>query len=421
MAETAEQLVELIRREYGLHVRAIQRLTPVWRLETDIGPLCLKRVGYDEGKLGFICAAMEHLRRQGFTRSPVLLPSREGRLWIPDLDMRGDYRDTGRDGWLFLTDWVADRPCNFSEEAHILAAAATLAEFHQYAKGLTSPDLSRRRGHWMRWPRLLAGRTADLHRYETLGARAPIERELLKTQIRQAQRALAVLERSEFGRIAAASQMEKTFVHRDIAARNFVLNYRDEAHLIDFDYCRCDLHLVDIARLLERVLRYHRWSYSLGQKILSVYEETTPLQPSEYPVLLAFLLFPQRFWRLYRRRYDGFISDASEFSRDLRQLQAEQRQKGFFLRRFAEEYCWGFLHRHGFDCIVEAETFLNEEGLLAEEGAIVQAEHIAKEGIVKAGSIEEKDMAIGKRRDIRAGSWGLAYRLELYKRFFKQS
>ncbi|MZP28819.1 CotS family spore coat protein [Heliobacterium undosum] len=398
MAETAEQLVELIRREYGLHVRSIQRLAPVWRLETDMGPLCLKRVGYDEGKLRFICAAMEHLRRQGFTRSPVLLPSREGRLWIPNPDMCGDSRDSGGDGWLFLTNWVADRPCDFFVEAHIIAATATLAEFHQYAKGLESPGLSRRRSHWLRWPRLLAGRTADLHRYEALGAGAPGERDLLKTQIRQAQRALAVLEKSEFGRIAAESRKENTFVHRDIAARNFVLNYRDEAHLIDFDYCRWDLRLVDMARLLDRVLRSHRWSFSLGQKILSVYEEISPLQPGEYPVLLAFLLFPQRFWRLCRRRYDGFLSDTSEFSRDLRQQQAEQRQKGIFLRRFAEEYCWGFLHRHGFGCILEGETFSSEQ----------------EKDTVMSGDV-------GKARDIPAGSLGLAYRIELYQRYFLQS
>lgn len=372
MTETAEQLVDMIWREYGLHVRAIQRLAPVWRLESDLGPLCLKRVAYDEGKLRFICLAMEHLRREGFSRSPELLPARRGRRWLPHQDVHGE-------GWLFLTDWVADRPCDFLEEGHIAAATTTLAEFHQYAKGFDGPGLSRRRAHWQRWPRLLAGRTADLNRYAAMDEGTLAEQELLKAAVQQAQLAVTVLDKSQYRRLAAEACAEKSFVHRDVAARNFVLNYRDEANLIDFDYCRWDLRLADVARLLDRTLRSHRWSFSLGQRILSVYEETSPLHPDEYPVLLALLIFPQRFWRLCRRRYEGLLFDRTAFRRDLRQWQGEQRQKSGFLRRFAEEYCWGFLHRHDFNSLSDGATIAGESDTM-----------------------------------------GLPYQLDLYKRFFPQ-
>ncbi|MTV50126.1 CotS family spore coat protein [Heliobacillus mobilis] len=346
---TLEELADFLRHTYGYRLRSAQRLSPVWRLETDLGPLCLKKVCYEEDKLQYICLAMAHLNQQGFNKSPVLLPT-----------LQGSYYAFYRGHRYFLTDWVADIPCDFGEREHIFAATATLAEFHQYSRGLETPPDLYRRPHWERWIRTLSRRTEDLRRYRVKLEKSPLL-PLLNEQILQAETALNILENSQYRAIARRAKKLGTFIHRDVAARNFVLDYKGQAKIIDFDYCRWDIRLVDLARLLDRTLRSHRWRFGFARAILETYDEITPIFPEEYPVLLGLLYFPQRFWRLCHRYYESGTLECVHFLSNLRALQSEKTTRMRFLRILAEEYCLGFLCRNGIrlngDCNVDSEGY----------------------------------------------------------------
>ncbi|MBC9785024.1 CotS family spore coat protein [Heliobacterium chlorum] len=345
---TLDELADFLHRTYGYRLCSVQHLSPVWRLETDLGPLCLKKVCYEADKLQFICLAMAHLNRQGFLKSPELLPT-----------LRGDYYAFYQGHSYFLTDWVADIPCDFGEREHIFAATVTLAEFHQHSRGLETPPSLYRRPHWERWIRTLFRRTEDLRRYREKLEKSPLL-SLLDEHILQAETALTILENSQYSAIAQRAKKMSTFIHRDVAARNFVLDYKGQAKIIDFDYCRWDIRLVDIARLLDRTLRNHRWRFSLAQGILEAYDEMTPIFPEEYPVLLGLLYFPQRFWRLCHRYYESGTLESVHFLSNLRALQSEQAARMRFLRILAEEYCLGFLCRNGVR--LSKEQHIDSEG-----------------------------------------------------------
>ncbi|KAB2952301.1 CotS family spore coat protein [Heliorestis acidaminivorans] len=341
----AEELVTLLKEQYQINIRAIQQLSIVWRLESELGPLCLKKVTYEEEKLHFICQAMDHLTQQNFTLTPQVIPTWQGKLYTP---FQG--------GFAFLTDWVADRPCDFQRESHLTAATATLAQFHQHAKGLKTPQQNHRRAYWKRWPRVLSRRTKDLQKYRALVAEKKIfltmtEQKkmlaLLDQSIEQAKSSLKILENSQYQEISDNAKKEATFVHRDIASRNFVLDHYNQARLIDFDYCRWDIYICDLVRLLDRSLRYYRWSFQRGQEIIKTYDEIRPLEPAEYPLILALLTFPQKFWRLCHRFFrENSVHSIKDFLERMKVISSDFASKTRFLHRFAEEYCLGFFSRH---------------------------------------------------------------------------
>ncbi|MDD2420650.1 MAG: CotS family spore coat protein [Heliobacteriaceae bacterium] len=344
MTVSWEQLAGLLSREYGLQVFSIHHLAPVYRVKTPAGPLCLKFTDKKENHLAFMCLAMARLNKQGFTKSPTVLATRNGKLYT-----------RFQNHWCFLTNWAGDTPCDFRRPSHLDAATATLAEFHQYAQGLEVPVSVRRRPYWLRWPQVIARRIRDLEAYKQQVVTGFIPGlpgdflHLLAEQINAAKKSLAILEKSRYNHLALQACNTKTFIHRDVAARNFVLNYAGQAGLIDFDYCRWDLPLIDLTRLLDRTLRRHRWSLGLAQHILSVYDAVNPLNPAEYPVLLAFLQFPQKFWRLCQRYFANPQPLApGVFIRSIRDLTRDLPARTRLLHNLATEYCWGFVNQFNF-------------------------------------------------------------------------
>ena len=60
---------------------------------------------------------------------------------------------------------------------------------------------------------------------------------------------------SEYPRLEEEARKVGSFIHYDVAARNFIIQ-DGKAYLIDFDYCARDLPLVDLMRLMKRSLKY---------------------------------------------------------------------------------------------------------------------------------------------------------------------
>lgn len=339
---TVEHIAEFLFGQYGIMAISIQQLSPVFRIKTEVGPLCLKVVSYSERKLHFICLAMSHLKQKGFAKSPELLITRQSKPFT-----------TFHNKLCFLTDWVADTPCDFGQRDHLISATTTLAEFHHYAQGLQVPGHLHRRSFWNRWPGIWSHRIQELEEYQSRVEASPLNStgkhkllSVMKEQIRQARESLEILLRSQYTSVASQAKALKSFVHRDVAARNFVIDHYGTAKIIDFDYCRWDIRIADIARLLDRTLRNRRWNFDLAQQILNIYDEINPIHPDEYPIILALLYFPQKFWRYCHRQFQKTTPiSIDEINHGLHELEYDFRGKNKFLQQFAKEFCYGFTNR----------------------------------------------------------------------------
>ncbi|MCR6545318.1 CotS family spore coat protein [Dehalobacterium formicoaceticum] len=308
----------------------------VYRVETSRGVYCLKCANKGEHKMLFIYSILKHLEEQGFTKVSFPVPAKDGSPLV-----HHDHKI------YFMTHWISGIPCDFKREDHLTAAAETLAEFHQHAKGAKLLEGAKARAMYRKWPHVLQKRTEDLQKFKSLTQKksslTPFEKKYLAIAdqvIAQGGKACATLQSSEYRKIAKKAEKEQSFTHRDVAARNFIIEDDKKAALIDFDYARYDIRAADVVRLLERSLRDQHWHEEKGDLILKSYQKVYPLEKEQYQVMLAFLQFPQKIWRISERYFEGKVSWQDEgFLKKLSSALRKMSYQEKFCHSFENKYC----------------------------------------------------------------------------------
>lgn len=322
--------------QYALKVKKLQPFKAVYRLETDQGPKMLKRSNVTEPKLLYIYEAMDYLFKQGFKQVPPFIPTIEG---LPYVTYNGDY--------YFLSDWVKGRESDFRSRSDLDLVTRTLAEFHKTAKGLVLSPQAKTKFMWGKWPESFASRCQDLHKFEAIAEakaqKGPFDRKYLANldyYYNMGQEALQTLANSRYQELVEEAKKDRCFCHRDVAGRNFIITPDKKCFLIDFDYSRFDVRITDLFRLLERTMKKVHWDINAAKHILNIYNSVYPMEAKEYPVLLAFMQFPQKFWRLSERYYSKSKDwPDNKYAKKLKLLLGQRMAKEIFLQKFRDAFC----------------------------------------------------------------------------------
>jgi CotS family spore coat protein len=274
--------LDLAARAYGLDphhltpVASAYRPAAAWRA----GAVLLKPYRYTEQQLFYVTRALLHLERRGFGQVPRLVHARSGRPYV---------RAGG--GWWYATTWIDGRPVRFPEE--LPAAAGALASFHTASEGELIPWHPSRS-----WPRRWQLRLADLQTFQRLAREGstPFDRayaHVAPHYLRQAQRALEALERSDYHRLEEAARRRTGFCHRDCTPGNLVVNPGGDVCLVDPDTWGAELRLHDLVRLL---LTGAGNDPAAALGAMAAYEEAAPLDPAERRLLPVALSLPREYW-----------------------------------------------------------------------------------------------------------------------------
>lgn len=275
------------------HVETIQN--NVWKVHTSQGIFSLKESELKEKNLDFICRAEHSLVRHGFRNFALPQRCRNGTL----------YHQTEQSCFT-LHQWIDGEKCDFQNTEHLFKAASTLGNFHLRSREpqLRTTSLSRCncfiRGEQME------KHIAELYRFYREANNAPMGSfqqqyaEHFPYFIQKAKLAHQLLQNSDYPRLASEATAVGSFIHYDVAARNFIIQ-KDGAYLIDFDYCCCDLPLTDLMRLIKRGMKQSGYEEEKISMILHGYGQYRNLTDKEAQVLFALILFPQKFWRISHR------------------------------------------------------------------------------------------------------------------------
>lgn len=299
---------KLIERGWDIPTLTTKRIqNNVFRVKTGGGDFALKASPLKEKSLDFICAAENSLSRHGFFSYAPLIPTKTGAAF---------YREKG--DCFTLHQWIEGNPCDFDRCSHLQAVGETLAGFHLRAREKNLPtEAKNRSGCFQRGEKLLQ-RLKDLDEYNDLAKTMPedafarVYRSLYPTLREKAQKALEQLNRSTYPRLAAEAEAVGSFIHYDVAARNFIMK-EGKAYLIDFDYCCRDLPLTDLMRLTKRALKRGENYREKITAIFDSYQYDRKLSKAEAEVLCALLLFPQKFWRISHRYFSEEKDRQEEF------------------------------------------------------------------------------------------------------------
>ena len=324
-----------VAKKFNLQLESISPTRGVYLIKTDKGVKCLKRLNYGTQKLLFIYGAKEHLINHGFTNIDKYLLTTEGNPYV-------EYGDEVYS----ITDWIDGRECDFRNHNDALKAASTLANLHEASKDYEVYDGAKLKSDLGRWHHLMTKRRDGMKKMKSIARNRLDKTEFDKLYIDNvelyvglADQAIDTLERSAYDDVVSQTLYEKSFCHHDYTYHNILFDNKSNIHVIDFDYCKYEIRVYDITSFLTKVLKRNEWNFDFTQELISEYNIASPIEEKEYMVMLAFLKFPQRLWRLANRYYYNEANwPDNTFNRKIKEIISEKDEFIDFIGLFEDKY-----------------------------------------------------------------------------------
>jgi CotS family spore coat protein len=297
---TGYRLAPEIFEKYGLKIIDIVPKRSIYRVETDQGLKCLKKVRYDQNTFRYIDEAMEHLVHNGFSKIASLVKTLDGSLYVEDEEDK-----------YVVMNWLEGRECDYENPIELNLAVKTLAELHSASKGFEPSIDQPERNDLGKWPDIFQNRSQELvwmkENVEQKENQNIFDKMFLENIEYYYQNSLEAIESFKFfsyKKLVEKAQIEKSFCHNDYAYHNILISYDgQQIMLLDFDYCVIDIRIKDIASLIHRNLKKCFWDIGRAEYILNSYHSEKALSNDELKGIYTYLLFPTDFWRIANQYY----------------------------------------------------------------------------------------------------------------------
>ncbi len=334
--EDLEWLQQALASCYGLPVLSAQKFRDAWRVETPSGPKCFKQVKSSPARVEFTAAAVEHIISNGFNQTAPFLKTVDG---AHVTTLNGDT--------YYATDWLPGREGDFTRLEDIREASKALARFHLASRGFVSPPNCEQKETWGEIPlhwQTRSQQLIDFRGLAKLNQDNPFNNLYLRSVdpiLKRVELAFEILSYCNYSRLVQETKKQRTLCHRDYTFHNFLVDNK-QVYIIDFDYCAHDIRAYDLGKFIRRLAKHYHYHLAPIKLLLASYQSEAELDSDELMFILAFLYFPQRFWRLANRYYFG----KPKYSQDhlIKHFDHETREMGLeanFLLQLSSEISQG--------------------------------------------------------------------------------
>ena len=324
-----------IERQFGIKIESLKPNKGVYFLRTNAGFKCLKKINYGVQKLMFVYGAKEYLIANGFRN-------------VDKYDLNIDsmpYALVNEDIYT-LSEWIEGRELNYENKEELRLSAMNLANLHNASRGYEPPENSKLKTDLGRWSYLMQKRINSFEKMKDMARKRSVKTQFdfdyakcVNFFTDLGKKAMKVLAESKYDDICRATEEEKLFCHHDYTHHNIIIDNENNYNIIDFDYCKREVRAYDISSFIIKICKRMDWDIEYAKVIIDAYNEVNCLEEEEYKVLFAFLLFPQRFWRLSNRYYYNEVNWSQvTYINKLNALTEESTKYLEFLEKFKQIY-----------------------------------------------------------------------------------
>ncbi|NJD02429.1 MAG: CotS family spore coat protein [Ruminiclostridium sp.] len=282
----------------------------VWKIQTDKGVLCLKRLKQSYDKALFSVNAQIYIKNSG-GNVPGIIPNK-----------KGEAITANNDQLFVLYEWIDGHDLDFGNPADLRNALKGLARFHGFSKGYTPADESRTSSKLGKWPEQYGSMLSKLGVWmET--ARANIVQQNFSAYFNHTaaiidigKMALEEIKKSAYEELAAAGSNSIVLCHQDYGRGNALLS-RKGVYILDLDGVTFDLPARDLRKIIGKTAENrNQWQMEMINEITGWYEESYPMNKKERKLLYIDLLFPHWYYGLVKNLFQaGKPVKASEIER----------------------------------------------------------------------------------------------------------
>ena len=314
--------------QYDIEVLRTRKGRGAILCDTNQGCLIFKEYAGNENKIRIQDRLLNHIRETGKIQAESILPTREGSLFVKDVEGNSYVLKTYREG----------RECNIYEKKECLEAVRVLARLHGCM------ELSQTEMDGLPADGFFAGREYEKHNRELRRVRKYLKQRGQKTGFEIGllnsfdyflEQALAVTEEWNRYRLENSQGHERKetvlYCHGDYQYHN-ILWGQEEWFVVNFEKCLPDNPIRDLYLFLRKLLEKSSWSVSLGKELLAAYQEERPISDESRMDLYYRLAYPEKFWKIVNFYYNSGKAWIPERNREkLEKLVVQEKEKQIFL------------------------------------------------------------------------------------------
>jgi CotS family spore coat protein len=300
------EITDKVMNQYTCHVNSIESIKfkdtdkqrAVYKLSTSEGMYCLKKVYYDKATLLFIYSVVEWLNLNSIS-CPRFISTKKG---IKYAEYKGNL--------FILTEWIEGRKCNYDQLEDINQAAFCLGRMHRTSYGFkpiagsncrTNEELyfSSLNKHFLQLLDLSNTASSLKDNFSRLYL------ETFEYNADSAKRSLEILSKVDTSKPIGDRVSMSAICHHDYVNKNIIFSKNNHIYIIDFDRTAMDMPVHDIISFIKRIMKRDNtcWDFNVFKSSMEAYEQSRQISYNEYLLVLSYLMFPHKYWKISRDYY----------------------------------------------------------------------------------------------------------------------
>lgn len=293
-----DMIIDVI-KNYNVSCERLTKIRNVYKIETDKGTFCLKRVKHGKSKVvsGFNIA--EQLLNNNFENIPKHYKTFFDESYV-------EYK-----GFIFyMTDWIEGNECDFNDFNEAICCSKLLAKFHSSVNtiGLNTRKI---KINLRNWPKIIYHVLLDIEKLKKYISRKKFMNEFddlyskyIDLYYNRAIIALSMINQSTYLQLSRISKEQKTISYNKFNCHNVIKN-KDEYYLTNLDSIAVDIQILDLGKFIKRILNRseYKWNFQYAKALFEAYSSYKSISVDELKLVLAFIILPRKFCKLGKRRY----------------------------------------------------------------------------------------------------------------------
>lgn len=299
VSDRENKMITYVMAKYDLNVISTFKARSAYKVVTDNGNICLKRIRH-----GFIKASngnwlVENLLNKNFYNVAQFFKTKTGELYVK----YSKYT-------LYATKWIDGFECNLESLEEALNCVTLLADFHNAVSRLDTDSL-KIENNLKNWPKIFYKNIVELENFKSIINKKKIKNEFdtlylkyIDSFCERGTNALNILNNSNYYELSHIANVNKTLCHDSFYYQN-IIKKDNEYFLIDLDSIIIDLQVIDLGKFIRRLMyrSNYQWEFQKAKYLIEAYMKVKPLTFEEIEVMLALIIFPHKFWKLGKKRY----------------------------------------------------------------------------------------------------------------------
>lgn len=294
-----KKIIYNILSQYNFKVTNCTKFKNVYKVETTEGNLCLKRIRHGKYKPNNNAIIIQQLIDRGFYNITKHYKTKEEKSYVKSKKFL-----------FYLTDWIDGEEGDLNNIEEVILIVESLAKFHLALNNIDTSNL-KLKSNLKNWPKIFTEYLRQLEKYERTINNKKLKSEFdlsyydyIQSMYHKGMVALNLLNTAGYYKLSKHAGKAKILCQKNLYSQN-IIKKDDGYYIIDLGNIVIDLPLIDLSRLISKLLykKAFNWDFNKVKMLIEAYTSINKLDKKELEVMLALIVFPDKFWKLGKKRY----------------------------------------------------------------------------------------------------------------------